>query len=101
MLERLNAIDNDKISGHALMFTAPPPDFIAQNPGIYEAKPPEMATPDLNTLLANSRQFSRNGEVTPVQAVHMIAEDPRFPLLSVQDFEDLKWSLKDKSRCYG
>ena len=101
MLERLNARDNDQISGHALMFTAPTISHIAQNPGVYEAKPPEIPTVDLNTLLANSRQFSRNGEVTPVQAVHMIAEDPRFPMLTLEDFHQLKFSLKSKSRCYG
>lgn len=101
MYARLADNESEDISGHALMLTASSMTQIIEQPNKYYHQAPNIAIPDLNTILAGSRYFNRNGEVTPVMAAHMIAEDPRYSLLSRDDFEALQAELKTKSRCYG
>ena len=99
MFERLVKEGAD-ISGHALMITAPSMNDLVKYPGNYNELP-NMPAVDLNVLLANSTQFNRAGEVTPVMAVQMISNDERYSLLTLRDFQNLQAKLKARSRCYG
>lgn len=97
----MNNVESADISGHALMFSAPTYSNIPKTPGDYHHGLPDLPATDLNAILASSRSLTRDGEVTPVMAVHMIVEDYRFPAVTREDFLELQANLKGKSRCYG
>ncbi|KAL6720818.1 hypothetical protein ACLMJK_002743 [Lecanora helva] len=101
LMERLADPNAEEPSGHALMLSTPPLKHIHQRAGDYQTQAPQMPMADLNQLLLKSVPFNRNGEVTPIGAAHMIMADPRFHLLSDEDFAMLQLNLKSKSRCYG
>jgi hypothetical protein len=94
--------ENQHISGHALMFTAPPPSHIQESPGVrYPAELPKLQREDLLKLLDLSSQLQVNEpELPPVKAWIKLMQDDRFRMLSSEDFAALKSTLLRKVHCY-
>jgi len=99
----VRAHDNEEfVSGHALMATAPPDHHIVNHPEeTYPHQMPDVAMPDLMKLLDLSNRLPLDGEITPVMAWAMILQDPRFLELKKEDFDLMKGELLPKVRCYG
>lgn len=94
--------ENQHISGHALMATAPTYSHIMDNPASkYPAQMPQVKRPDLLQLLNLSNQLQVNEiEVPPVRAWIKLMQDERMKLLSVHDIAILKEKLLKKVHCY-
>ncbi|KJX93641.1 hypothetical protein TI39_contig4278g00015 [Zymoseptoria brevis] len=94
--------ENQHISGHALMFTAPPPSHIQENPGArYPSELPKVQREDLLKLLDLSSQLQVNEpELPPVKAWIRLMQDERFWGLSGEDLATLKKVLLGKVHCY-
>jgi len=56
---------------------------------------------DITRLLALSRSFELQGELTPVQAWYKLRQDPRFARVSQQQLEKLRQLLWKDVKCYG
>lgn len=94
--------DDEAISGHALMATAPPESHIAKCPHEdYPHQMPDIAMPDLMKLLDLSNRLPLDGEITPIMAWVMLLQDSNFAQLSKEDVESIKGDLVAKVRCYG
>ncbi|KAF7196830.1 hypothetical protein HII31_01748 [Pseudocercospora fuligena] len=94
--------ENQHISGHALMATAPTYSHIMDKPASkYPAQMPQVKRPDLLQLLNLSNQLQVNEiEVPPVRAWIKLMQDERMKLLSVHDIAILKEKLLKKVHCY-
>ncbi|CAI6332186.1 unnamed protein product [Periconia digitata] len=94
--------DDETISGHALMATAPPESHIAKCPHEeYPHQMPDIAMPDLMKLLDLSNRLPLDGEITPIMAWVIILQDPKMAQLTKEDLELIKGDLVAKVRCYG
>ncbi|KXS95095.1 hypothetical protein AC578_9590 [Pseudocercospora eumusae] len=94
--------ENQHISGHTLMATAPTYSHIMDKPASkYPAQMPQVKRPDLLQLLNLSNQLQVNEvEVPPVRAWIKLMQDERMKLLSVHDIAILKEKLLKKVHCY-
>lgn len=95
--------ENQHISGHALMASAPPYSLLMNDPGKrYPTQFPEgLKRDDLLRLLDLSSQLELNDpELPPVKAWMKIMQDQRLQLLGVNDFALLKETLMSKVQCY-
>lgn len=103
MCVRSNSDAEEPPNGHALMMSCPPPSHIAARPDEpYPQRAPPVPAVELNRLLELAQTLSfDNGEITPIIALHLIREHPRFHELNRSDFELIKSELKNKTRCYG
>jgi hypothetical protein len=94
--------ENQHISGHALMATAPTYSHIVNTP--HERHPtelPNLRRSDLIKLLNLSSQLQINEqEVPPVRVWIKLMQDERVKLLDLHDFEMLKLRLRSKVHCY-
>jgi hypothetical protein len=104
-MESPDDADQEHMSGHALMSTAPPHSHIMEKP---DEKYPYQMPADVSTAglvklldLSNRLPFEHYSEITPVMAWTTILRHPRFRELSVEDFEAMKTDLGAKVRCYG
>lgn len=94
--------ENQHISGHALMATAPPYSHIMGNPGArYQHQLPDVQRENLMRLLNLSTELQvTESELPPVRAWIKIMQDARIQALGVNDFELLKSHLVKKVHCY-
>ncbi|EME86965.1 uncharacterized protein MYCFIDRAFT_89771 [Pseudocercospora fijiensis CIRAD86] len=94
--------ENQHISGHTLMATAPTYSHIMDSPASkFPAQMPQVKRPDLLQLLNLSNQLQVNEiEVPPVRAWIKLMQDERMKLLSVNDIAMLKEKLLRKVHCY-
>jgi hypothetical protein len=104
-MEARDDADQEHMSGHAMMATAPPHSHIMETPD--EKYPYQMPT-DMNTEalaklldLSNRLPFENYSEITPVMAWTTVLRHPRFRELTAPDFETMKTELGAKVRCYG
>ncbi|KAF2869353.1 hypothetical protein BDV95DRAFT_97569 [Massariosphaeria phaeospora] len=94
--------DEEKISGHALMATAPPDSHIANKPEEeYPHQMPDIGMPDLLKLLDLSNRLPLEGEITPIMAWAMVLRNSNLGHLTKEDIEGIKEELFPKVRCYG
>lgn len=103
MCVRSNSDPEEPPNGHATMLSCPPPSHIAQRPDEpYPHRAPPVPAGDLKRLLDLAQTLNvDHGEITPVIALHLIREHPRFHELTRADFELIKGELTGKTRCYG
>lgn len=94
--------ENQHISGHALMATAPPYSHVQARPGErYPNQLPQVQREDLLRLLNLSTQLQvTEAELPPVKAWIKVMQDERFRLLSTENFAKLKATLVRKVHCY-
>lgn len=95
--------ENQHISGHALMHTAPPYSLVMNDPGSrYPTQfPGDLKRDDLLRLLDLSSQLEVDDpELPPVKAWMKIMGDQRFRHLDVDDFTLLKETLLSRVHCY-
>jgi hypothetical protein len=96
--------EEDWCSGHALMATATPIDYVTEH-GMEKMHPhklPDLAKPDLAKMLNLCPALPVNDqELTPVMAWAFLLAHPRCPDLTQNDLEALKTELKPKVTCYG
>lgn len=94
--------ENQHISGHALMATAPPYSHIQDHPSErYPNQLPQVQREDLLRLLNLSSQLQvTEKELPPVRAWIKVMQDERFRLLSAENFARLKAALVTKVHCY-
>lgn len=94
--------ENQHISGHALMATAPPYSHIRDHPGErYPNELPQVQREDLLRLLNLSSQLQvTEAELPPVKAWIRVMQDERSKLLSPENFAKLKATLARKVHCY-
>jgi hypothetical protein len=94
--------ENQHISGHTLMATAPPQSHIQENPGVrYPAELPKLQREDLVKLLDLSSQLQVSAEeLPPVKAWIRLMQDERTMELREEDFGVLKEVLAKKVHCY-
>lgn len=94
--------ENQHISGHALMASAPPYSHIRDHPGErYPVELPQVQREDLLRLLNLSSQLQvTDAELPPVKAWIKVMQDQRFKLLSTENFARLKATLARKVNCY-
>lgn len=94
--------ENQHISGHALMATAPPYSHIQDKPGErYPTELPQVQREDLLRLLNLSSQLQVDeAELPPVKAWIKVMQDDRFRLLGSEDLKRLKDTLARKVHCY-
>lgn len=104
-----SVIEDDWVSGHALLATAPPRDHCEEH-GMdveYPHKMPDLPKPDLAKMLnlcarlPGLNEHGSNGELTPVMAWAFILTHPACPDMTQEDFEAIKDDLKPKVACYG
>ena len=102
MCVRSNQDPEPTPSGHAMMMTCPTFSHIDNLPEVpYPHKMNDLPNTDLMHLLTLSQDLPLDGELTPVMALNMIRNHPRFKELTLEDFEAIKEELKTKTRCYG
>ncbi|KAM3421314.1 hypothetical protein BST61_g1712 [Cercospora zeina] len=94
--------ENQHISGHAMMATAPLYTDIIERPGSrYPCQLPQLKRQDLVNLLNLSAALEiSEPEVPPVRAWIRLMQDSRTRGFSAHDFEVLKTSLLNKIHCY-
>lgn len=94
--------ENQHISGHALMATAPTYSHIQDHPGErYPAELPQVQREDLLRLLNLSSQLQvTEAELPPVKAWIRVMQDERFRMLSKEGISSLKEALARKVHCY-
>ncbi|EME38839.1 hypothetical protein DOTSEDRAFT_48335 [Dothistroma septosporum NZE10] len=95
--------ENQHISGHALMATAPSYSAVMKDPTTrYPTQYPHgLKREDLMNLLNLASQLETNEvELPPVKAWLRIMQDARLRQLSVNDFDLLKQNLLSKVHCY-
>lgn len=94
--------ENQHISGHALMATAPSYSHIQERPQErYPNELPQVQREDLLRLLNLSSQLQvTEAELPPVKAWIRVMQDERSRLLSREDLERLKGTLARKVHCY-
>ena len=107
MLRRPNDVpddgENEQISGHALMASCPPPEFVLAHPGDEcEYEMPTMAKAHLVKLLGLCEQLPglSDEELPPIKAWVKVTRDERFPRLNDTDFRTLKEELLPTVQCY-
>ena len=102
MCVRSNQDPEPTPSGHAMMMSCPTFSHIDNLPDVpYPHKMNDIPNADLMRLLTLSQDLPLDGEITPVMALNMIRNHPRFAELTLADFEAVKEELKTKTRCYG
>ncbi|KAI4148879.1 MAG: hypothetical protein LQ340_004893 [Diploschistes diacapsis] len=102
MCVRSNQDPEQPPSGHALMMSCPPYSHIDNHPEVpYPHKTLSLPGSELMRLFQLSQNLPLEGEITPVMALGMIFNHPRFGELTVQDFNAIKVELRMKTRCYG
>jgi hypothetical protein len=103
-LNDMDWIAGHAVSGHALMATAIPIEYVREH-GMeekYSHQLPEMAKPDLSRMLNLCAKLpGLSGEVTPVMAWSLILQHPRAVELTEVDVENIKADLKNKVACFG
>ncbi|GIZ38051.1 hypothetical protein CKM354_000147800 [Cercospora kikuchii] len=94
--------ENQHISGHAMMATAPLYTDIIERPGSrYPCQMPQLKRKDLINLLNLSAALEiSEPEIPPVRAWIKLMQDSRTRGFSAHDFEVLKASLLHKIHCY-
>ncbi|KAF2208227.1 hypothetical protein CERZMDRAFT_107550 [Cercospora zeae-maydis SCOH1-5] len=94
--------ENQHISGHAMMATAPLYTDIIERPGSrYPCQMPQLKRQDLVNLFNLSAALEiSEPEIPPVRAWIKLMQDPRTRRFSAHDFEVLKTSLLNKIHCY-
>ena len=94
--------ENQHISGHALMATAPLYTDIMERPGTqYSCQMPQINRQDLLNLLNLSAGLEiLEPELPPVRAWMKLMQDERIRGFGPHDFEVLKTSLLGKIHCY-
>ncbi|KAK4560875.1 hypothetical protein LTR86_005455 [Recurvomyces mirabilis] len=104
-MENPDDAEQEHMSGHALMGTAPPHSHIMETPDEkYPYQMPQgMSAEGLSKLLdlSNRLPFEHYSEITPVMAWTTLLRHPRFGELTADDFECMKNDLGTKVRCYG
>lgn len=55
----------------------------------------------IKSLLSLSRSINLEGEVTPVEAWHILSRHPNFQQIGKLGVETLKWQLAGHVRCEG
>ena len=100
--------DQEHMSGHALMATAPPHSHIMTHPDEpYPCKIPGqdegLGKEGLARLLdlSNRLPFDHYSEITPVMAWTAVVRHPRLSEITNDDFENMRAELGTKIRCYG
>jgi len=96
--------DENVVSGHALMATAPPAHFVRQHgmDVMYGHRMPDLPKPDLARMLALSSEFvAVPEEVTPVMAWKVLITHPRAAELTAEDIALVRDTLIKGIRCYG
>ena len=84
------------------MMSCPPYSHIEAHPEVpYPHKAMDLPSGELLRLFQLSQNLPLDGEITPVIALNMILNHPRFNELSVEDFKAIQADLKVKTRCYG
>jgi hypothetical protein len=96
--------DEEWVSGHALMATAPPRHHCEEH-GMdveYPHKMPDLPKPDLARMLNLCASLpGLKEELTPVMAYSFILSHPACPEMTKSDFEAIRDDLKPKVACYG
>lgn len=94
--------ENQHISGHAMMATAPLYTDIIERPGSrYPCQMPQLKRKDLINLLNLSAALEiSEPEIPPVRAWIKLMQDSRTRGFGAHDFEVLKASLLHKIHCY-
>lgn len=95
--------ENQHISGHAMMATAPPYSLLMNDPSTRHPTqfPLGLKREDLLRLLDLSSQLEVNDpELPPVKAWMKIMSDQRLQHLGVNEFALLKETLLSKVHCY-
>jgi len=102
MCVRSNQDPEQSPNGHALMWSCPPYSHIDNLPDVqYPHKMPDVPNTELMRLLTLSQDLPLDGELTPVIALNIIRNHPRFGELTLQDFKTIQEDLSTKTRCYG
>ncbi|KAK2804023.1 hypothetical protein FQN51_002552 [Onygenales sp. PD_10] len=96
-------VENETISGHALMASCPPPtQMAAADPGqIYPIQTNDPPHANLAMLLNLSRQLVTEGQITPVMALQYLKSHDMYPSLTREDVRHMMDDLNGKIRCYG
>ncbi|KAK2812062.1 hypothetical protein FQN50_001772 [Emmonsiellopsis sp. PD_5] len=96
-------VENETISGHALMASCPPPtQMVAADPGqIYPTQANDLPHANLATLLNLSRQLVTEGQITPIMALQYLKSHDMYPSLTREDVRHMMDDLNGKIRCYG
>lgn len=94
--------ENQHISGHAMMATAPLYSDVMERPGTrYPCQMPQINRQDLLNLLNLSAALEiPEPEIPPVRAWMKLMQDERTRAFSAHDFEVLKTTLLAKIHCY-
>jgi hypothetical protein len=89
-------------NGHSMMLSCPPFSHLVNTPQVAYDPFVQLATP-LQRLLDLSRQLpiAPDGEITPIMALDLLRQHPRYPEFDVADFRTLVADLAAMTRCYG
>ena len=84
------------------MISCPPYSHLENHPEVpYPHKTMNLPSGELMKLFQLSQSLPLEGEITPVIALNMIWNHPRFSELTAEDFNKLREELRMKTRCYG
>ena len=102
MLVRSNQDNDHPPSGHALMISCPPHSHIENHPDVpYPHKAMDLPGSELMKLFQLSQTLPLEGEITPIIALNMIWNHPRFNEMTAEDLNNIREELRLKTRCYG
>jgi hypothetical protein len=108
----LSLADPNRVSGHALMATAPSREYCARY-GMFFPRGQQddchldgrfdLPKPDLAKMLMLSRKLAslKSEELTPVMAWAKIMAHPRGAELDKEEINAIKEELRPKVACYG